>query len=234
MNAKEFRFCVGEATGERSTVWKIWVNRSDIYILTRMMGSDAKISLHASGHCQFSMTSKWWVNHSEDVVQKKDRHIVHWKLPEIPNGQTAHVFRIIIPRSELREINVEENLKKVHWLSIPARNHATLIECYLTQPLKQEPSTLNSPYQHLVSMPLVDGRLFVVFIQEVEITKDKLLILENARNEILSIMSEKNISIQPNQRAVGFLDIGDCKGLIELAPLKKDCQREDKESNLYN
>jgi hypothetical protein len=234
MNAKEFRFCVCEATGERSTVWKIWVNKSDIYILTRMMGSDAKISLHASGHCQFSMTSKWWVNHSEDVVQKKDRHIVHWKLPEISNGQTAHVFRIIIPRSELREINVEENLKKVHWLPIPVRNHATLIECYLTQPLKQEPSTLNSPYQHLVSMPLVDGRWFVVFIQEVEMNKDRLLKLENARNEILSIMSEKNISIQPNQRAVGFLDIKDCKGLIELTPLKRVCQREDKESNFYN
>lgn len=79
-------------------------------------------------------------------------------------------------------------------------------------------------------MPLVDGRWFVVFIQEVEITKDKLLILENARNGILSIMSEKNIILQPNQRVVGFFGIGDCKGLIELTPLKRDCQREDKES----
>ena len=190
MDAKEFRFCVGEATGERSPVWKIWINKSDIYILSRMMGSDAKISLHASGHCQFSMISKWWVDHSEDIVQKKDRHIVHWKLPKIPNGQTAHVFRIIIPRSELREINVEENLKKVHWLPMPVRNHAIQLGCYFSQPLTQEPSTLNLPYQHLVSMPLVDGRWFVVFIQEVEITKDKLLILENARNEILSIMKE--------------------------------------------
>lgn len=234
MNAKEFRFCVGEATGERSTVWKIWVNKSDIYILSRMMGSDAKISLHASGHCQFSKTLKWCVNHGEDVVQKKDRHFRRWKLPEIPNGQTAHVFRIIIPRSELREIIVKENLNKVHWLPIPVHNHATQLECYFTQPLKQEPNTLNSPYQHLVSMPLVDGRWFVVFIQEVEITKDKLLILENARNRILSIVNKKNISIQPNQRASGFLDIGDCKGLIELTPLKRDCQRKDKELNLYN
>ncbi len=73
---------------------------------------------------------------------------------------------------------------------MPVHNHATQLECYFAQPLTQEPSTLNSPYQHLVSMPLVDGRWFVVFIQEVEITKDKLLILENARNEILSIMKE--------------------------------------------
>jgi hypothetical protein len=223
MNAKEFRFCVGEATGERSTVWKIWVNKSDIYILSRMMGSDVKTSLHASGHCQFSRTLKWWVSHGEDVVQKKDRHFKRWELPEIPNGQATHVFQIVIPRSELREIIVEENLKKVRWLPIPVHNHATQIECYLTQPLKQEPNTLNSPYQHLVSMPLVDGRWFVVFSQEVEMTKDQLLKLENARNEILSDMSEKNISIQPNQRACGFLDIGDCKGLIELTPLKRNC-----------
>jgi len=171
MNAKEFRFCVGEATGERSTVWKIWINKSDIYILSRMMGSDAKISLHASGYCQFSRTFKRWENHSKGVIPKKNRRMKKWKLPEIPNDQTALVFRIIIPRSELGEINIEENLKKVHWLPIPVHNHATQIECYLTQPLKQEPSTLNSPYQHLVSMPLVDGRWFVVFIQEVKITK---------------------------------------------------------------
>lgn len=185
MNAKEFRFCVGEATGERSTVWKIWVNKNDIYILSRMMGSDVKISLHASGQCQFSWTLKWWENHSEDGVPKNNRHFRRWELSEIPNGQAAHVFRIIIPRSELREVNVEENLKKVHWLPMPVRNHAKQIECYLTQPLKQEPNTLNSPYQHLVSMPLVDRRWFVVFIQEVEMTKDQLLKLENARNEII-------------------------------------------------
>jgi len=221
MNVKEFRFCVGKATGERSTVWKIWVNKSDIYILTRMMGSDSKISLHASGHFQFSMTSKWWENQNGDAVQKKDRHIVHWKLPKIPKGQTVYVFRIVIPRSELRETNVEENLKKVYWLPIPIRNHATQLECYFTQSLTREPSTLNSPYQHLVSIPLADGRWFIVFTQDVEITEDKLLILENARKRIIIIMNGKNISITPKQRAVGFIDIGDCKGLIELALLKK-------------
>lgn len=41
--------------------------------------------------------------------------------------------------------------------------------------------------------------------------------------KLFSNMGEKNISIQPNQRAGGFLDIGDCKGLIELTPLKGDC-----------
>lgn len=59
MNAKEFRFCIGEATGERSTKWKILVNKSDIYILSKMIGSDVKMSLHASGHYQLSRTSKW-------------------------------------------------------------------------------------------------------------------------------------------------------------------------------
>ena len=77
-------------------------------------------------------------------------------------------------------------------------------------------------------MPLVDGRWFVVFIQEVEMNKDRLLKLENARNEILSIMSEKNISIQTNQRAVGFLNIKDCKGLIELTPLKRSVREKTK------
>ena len=78
------------------------------------MGSVAKISLYLSGHYQFSRTSKWWINHGEDVVQKKDRHFKRWELPEIPNGQAAHVFQIVIPRSELRQFDVKENLKKVY------------------------------------------------------------------------------------------------------------------------
>ena len=47
-----------------------------------MMGEDVKISLHASGQCQFSWTLKWWEKHSEDGVPKKDRHFKRWTVKQ--------------------------------------------------------------------------------------------------------------------------------------------------------
>jgi hypothetical protein len=40
---REVRLAVGTPTGRRSTVWKFWVQKSEIYILSRMFGSDTKV-----------------------------------------------------------------------------------------------------------------------------------------------------------------------------------------------
>jgi len=55
----EFRFSVGKPNQRRSTVWKVFSNKNDIYICSRMMGPDMKISLHETGKYQWSMTSAW-------------------------------------------------------------------------------------------------------------------------------------------------------------------------------
>jgi hypothetical protein len=48
---REVRLAVGTLTDRRSTVWKFWVHKSEIYILSRMFGSDTKVSLHSTGDC---------------------------------------------------------------------------------------------------------------------------------------------------------------------------------------
>lgn len=58
-NRNEFWFAVGKPTERRSTVWKVISTKDDIYILSRMMGSVSRISLHQSGDCQWSLTSDW-------------------------------------------------------------------------------------------------------------------------------------------------------------------------------
>jgi hypothetical protein len=56
---REARFAVGEPNCRRSTVWKFSVHKNEAYILTRMFGSDAKVSLHVNGQCQWSATETW-------------------------------------------------------------------------------------------------------------------------------------------------------------------------------
>jgi hypothetical protein len=97
---REVRLAVGTLTDRRSTVWKFWVRKSDIYILSRMFGSDTKVSLHSTGDCQWSATGAW----VKKVPGRRnaDRHLVKWVMPR-PNGAAAlHVFQVRIPETELR------------------------------------------------------------------------------------------------------------------------------------
>ena len=141
----ELRFAVGSKEGRRSSIWKIWAQKDDVYILSRMMGCDAKVSLHASGLCQFSRTSDWV---KKKQARNAERHMVRWQIDKPAASSAMHIFRIIIPESELRVIDLDEPLKKVKWLDTPTQGGAAFVECYLTPPAED----LNSskfPHEHL-------------------------------------------------------------------------------------
>jgi hypothetical protein len=55
----EYKIAVGAPTGRRSTRWKFFVKRNDVYIVSGMIEKNCKISLHESGDCQFSGTDTW-------------------------------------------------------------------------------------------------------------------------------------------------------------------------------
>src|SRR5687768_13079936 len=159
-NAHELRFAVGESSGRRSTVWKIWTRKSDVYILTRMFGADAKVSLHASGECQWSATETWMKRNPGH--RNAQRHISRWTLPPLKASEANHVFRIQIPESELRCIENDEKLNEVVWLSPPPLGKSTLVECYLTPVCTGDPTTESKvPHSLLRSFPLSAGRWLV-------------------------------------------------------------------------
>lgn len=127
---REIRFAVGTPTGLRSTIWKFWVQRSDIYILSRMFGSNSKVSLHSTGDCQWSNTDSWVIK--VPGRRNAERHLQKWTMLR-PSGSTAlHVFQIRIPETALRTTDVVEDLNAVEWLPIPPRGHTVSLECYIT------------------------------------------------------------------------------------------------------
>lgn len=108
----EIRFAVGDPAGLRSTVWKIAINGSDIYIMSRMFGADAKLSVHASGECIFANTSAW----VRKMPNRKnaDRRIHSWSQAR-PNGTAAqNVFRIQIPKPEYAKAIKERTVTNLY------------------------------------------------------------------------------------------------------------------------
>ena len=216
MPKREVRIAVGIPTGRRSTVWKFCVHKSEVYILSRMFGSDAKVSLHSSGECQWSATGSW----VKKVPGRRntERHITRWVMPR-PTGTTAvHVFQVRIPETELREIHNGEDLSTVEWLPIPPRAHTVSIECYIT-PCSQTDPTFSSrlPQPCLFSLPLGDGRWFIGLHHVVPLDGRD---LEPLRDEMNAKARAAGIEPRSEHRGSAFtVSDGTAQGLIELCTL---------------
>jgi hypothetical protein len=210
---REVQLAVGTPTGRRSTVWKFFVRKSEIYILSRMFGSDLKVSLHFSGDCQLSGTSTWVMKVPDR--RNADRHFEKWVMPR-PNGTAAlHAFQVRIPETELRVIDIAEDLNAVRWLPAPPRGHTVSLECYITPISQSDPAlTSNLPHPHLFSLPLADGRWFIVLHHVPPLDGND---LESLRSQMNARAREAGIEPKPEHRGSAFtVSDGTARGLIEL------------------
>lgn len=214
----EIRIAVGSPTGKRSTVWKFWVRNEDVYIQTRMFGRDAKVSLHASGDCQWSATSDW----VKRVPGRKnaDRHFQKWKF-ERPDGTEAlQVFQIRIPETELRQVSTTESLEPVQWIPTPPVGHTVSLDCYITPKLDYFPEmNFASHLQHLFSIRLSDTRLFTVLLSTPALDGRD---LEPLRTQMNEQARRAGLAVKPQYRGSAFT-VGDTgvRGLIEMCALRE-------------
>jgi hypothetical protein len=221
----EFRFGVGSPQGLRSTIWKIYSGskeKSDVYIQSRMMGSDMKISLHESGICQCSLTNEWVRKFDK---RNAERHILRWQRSEPISTSAVLIFQIIIPESELRQVDVKEKLQKVKWLETPQPNQATRVVCYLAPPMQDiQSQSVNFPYPHLFSFQLPNKYWFVMLFHNQTMTEDNVRTLNSAHSEIRASASKAGIELKPEFRAsVGTHEpTSDLHGIIEIAPISRE------------
>jgi len=177
----ELRVAIGSPDGRRSTVWKFAAHRSEIYILSRMFGSDCKVSLHSSGQCQWSGTGAWVKK--DPSRRNADRHFMKWSAARPHGASAALVLRIRIPESELREVEVEEDVTDVLWLPAPGAGQTSSFACYVTPPSTDDPTaSAQLPGTRLLSRQLEDRHRFVAIHHDEPLNGADLQPLRNAMN----------------------------------------------------
>lgn len=211
---KEIYIAVGSPESERSSVWKFWVQNNEIYILSRMFGRDSKVSLHKSGTCQWSLTDHWV--QAEHDRKNADRHMARWHIERPTGTEAQHIFRVHIPVSELRPVQVEEKLAKVRFIPVPEGGASVTLECYITPASDSDPalqSNLNLPIE--ASFPLAEGRWFVIMSN---VSPTAGCDITQLRKAALGEMRE--YIPQKEHRIAAFTEqAGSTKGLIELCAI---------------
>jgi hypothetical protein len=207
----EFQFCVGDPQGRQSTVWKIWSKKGDVHIRSGMMGSE--FILHESGACRWSLTAD-----QAKTTGSNDNGDLVWQRPEPTANSSAHVFRIIIPESELCELGVADDIQKVKWLDAPPSGHAVSVECYLTPP-SDSLDGASFPYAALVSFQLPDSKWFVALVHQEVMTENNHHVLCDGREKIMRQAMDEGIELSPHYRAVAIMkDASGVSGVIEIVP----------------
>lgn len=210
----EARFAVGSRQGPRSTIWKAWVQGDEAYILSRMFGSDMKVSFHSSGKCQWSATDSW-VRRSQ--VRNAERHVHRWQVDYPMANEALLVFHVGIPASELRPLPAPTDKKKVWWVSgIPVESTARFL-FYMTRPSESEPaSATSSQMRHLFSLRLRSQRWLVIFVDVIslspaDLAASRAAVLEQVKSVGLVPEAHHRLSLfsQPS-KAAGW------HGLLEL------------------
>lgn len=218
MAKQELRFAVRTEDGRRSTIWKVWASKSDVYIQSRMMGSSSKVSLHESGECQYSMTSEW-LHKNPDKAKKSSRHIVRRKIERPSTTKVLHIFQVTIPTTEIRHVNAKENLKKILWCNFKLPEGKVIFDFYLSLPLELEPdiSSMVDRHRHLGSMHLADNRWLILFARSENITPEFRSSIEVVKEEICRESREMGISINPESRATAhYQNEFGLRGIYEL------------------
>lgn len=118
MKNNEFYFCVGDDT-KHSSLHKVIIQKDDVYVISRGKNNQMKLSVHASGACQVSLTSEY-VGKSKIEIKNQERHLIKRNLLVNPEGyEIAHA--IYFPYSEL--VLEDKILKQnVFWIDAPKIN----------------------------------------------------------------------------------------------------------------
>ncbi|MBI3699419.1 MAG: hypothetical protein HY242_03100 [Afipia sp.] len=130
--AKEIRFAIGTPEDLRSSIWRLWANRDDLYLAARSISGLTKVSFHKSGINRFA------------VVSSTPRPALkRWaRPPETEQGITP-IFDVVVPaftasQNPFRD-RIPPNEKPTLFLKAPSIGNKIIVRILLAKPdLKEE------------------------------------------------------------------------------------------------
>jgi len=141
--------------GEHSSIWKVWAWKDDVYLASRGMGGDLKVSIHGSGQCQLSATSA--VIASLGIANQM-RHTAMWRRPDLDASGRCRALQLILPRSEMRSRAATcRPSRPATFLPLPAITEAAVVDLILAGSGPRPGVELSPPLLHLGTLSLASG-----------------------------------------------------------------------------
>ncbi|MBX9809935.1 hypothetical protein K2X92_06095 [Candidatus Gracilibacteria bacterium] len=112
-NKNVIKFAVGTPNDPQSSIWRLWVNKDDIYLGEKNTLPAMKVSLHASDNWRIA-----FVKELKREDETTDRAILKWKRPaEIFPGWTPSIAVLVSSLKPIRRLSkttVED--KRIIWM----------------------------------------------------------------------------------------------------------------------
>lgn len=99
---KEIRVGVGTPDAAYSSVWTMWVRKSDVYLTARGMAGLVKVSLHKSGDWRIAETSEASAKLSRPLMSTGQRIILGWQRPSPFTIGWTKAVTVVVPHMALR------------------------------------------------------------------------------------------------------------------------------------
>ena len=130
MNRLNARIVIGRLDGPRSSVWRVWTSRDEVYVASANSGGIEKLSFHSSRICRKAFTSEHGA-----PAGVSDRATIKWKRDATPvaqSGKGTCVLEVGVPTDYL-SMALEKPKKAVTWVEPAPPGMATVLEMFFTR-----------------------------------------------------------------------------------------------------
>lgn len=212
-NKQRFEFCVGTSNSHRSTMWKIVVDKSDVYIMSKAYGRTAKVSLHQSGVCQVAVTSE---KLKELGIPGEERPGERWHYTSEQNTAN-NVFTIDILNCFLIDFSdKEETSPDTKYITPPEDGRLTEIVFYKINTTMSVKGVAPDGYNQLCDFDLSNGEHLTVCYHYPEFTEHNQKIYFDGYHQVVEKVRSENL---PPVELIGYLTTKPVNGhsrLIEI------------------
>jgi hypothetical protein len=133
-----------------------------------------------------------------------------------PKSGAVHLFRVIVPQTELRLASAEEKAATdVVWYPSPPLGYGAYVELWLTPPLDEPPTPPQFMHDLLGILPLSNGQYVGITARCLEIKPQDNEQLRHLRNR------REGLRLRPDSRSRGWALMLSSQGvyaLVEFAP----------------
>lgn len=124
LNTDALRFFVADEDDRpRSSLWRAFSHKDDVYLAPRNIAGALKLSVHRDGNCQYGTTAPYFRKAKERGIEEFPS-LTRWRRPSTPEVGAVHLASILFPTDFLRSTTIAKPTKLKVALPLAPPGHA--------------------------------------------------------------------------------------------------------------